>query len=65
MTNSIIITLFHTDILSHDTEATIVRSMIEKIEETNHLFEDKIKSKISFYYNFGSTLCIRIEHRIL
>ena len=47
MTNSIIITLFHTDILSHDTEVAIVRSMIGKKEETNHLLEEKMKSKIS------------------
>ena len=45
------IIIFHTDILSHDTEVTILRSMIEKKEETNNLFEDKIRSKISFNNN--------------
>ena len=58
------IIIFHTDILSHDTEVTILRSMIGKKEETNNLFEDKIRSKISFN-NFGSNLYIRIEHGIL
>ena len=54
--------IFHTDILSHDTEVTILRSMIGKKEETNNLFKDR--SKISFN-NFGSNLFIRIEHGTL